>query len=856
MGEMQESTGKSSRELRNGKHRKKCRRGKLKKNETNSKKKKKIKKIKKPSQRLLSVFKNPQENLGTLNFLMGSDDNKNKGKRRRTSVRTTAPKENDKSAKKKRKKKKSSKKKGVLGKRKQPKEKLTTDKEQPKRSSGLKQVKIETLFKTQKQFEDVDLATATPEIVFFKLVHFQKNFGSNSAKDRNIVLEDLFKTLDSGITRMSQQLQQMLKNQVSFNCRARFTQMFRNCLFLRSMSPFTRRSLWSEVYRPTRYEHLFSNNQMLQIEEHLHSFFYQNAQNGSNSLVAQSQLKTTSKTNPFFASLQQNSKSGLRFLSQRSQTNYFDGDSLVRQNLLLLLGPRSSGKFTNLKVFARKCNYELEVIDFALQNKVLSIKRKYLHAVGTNDVKVNLLDQFRKQRTKASRKVRESSSHSLEEYFKRSRPAQPRRSDDSQLQKLLKRHTKRKIFVCKNLDFLFDFNRSENKRRFRKNFGEFLMFIRRSKYPFVFTSCDERKCFRMFGRSLDSIKVVQLAPPSTEEVVQFLFIIVFIERMFRVFKADQSPRHASCFFQMDSRGHLALIDSQNSFSRHVPDVRRVGEFVEHSRPNLSWVLEKAFLFRNSFFDSKISRLQVMQLEVNKRISVLSNVAAVFPRKDAFLKKSWLEETLDKLLTNKTASQAGRNQILRHRLYAHLPPTKKKRKKPRSKLTSLHFLNPCLPFLTRRKTDASEWLNLFRNSLNLQILTDNARLNLSRQEEHLDHLRKSTQPDLTRFSEPCLEFKNLWPSKKSARRPFNKVKGYYCNFEKDHSELEKLEAQIRTYNRMFRRQAPLAFLQSNQLRFSVAEIDMFKQVRYALGNHSGTKSTSHDRLKTDPGRDCN
>lgn len=815
------------------------RRGKLKRNETNSRKKKKIKKAKKSGKKP-SLFSNVNpENPIILDFLPSSDGSKNKSKKRNKSARTTAPKETQKSKRAKRKKKKSSKIKSVLGKRKQPKERLSESKDTRSGTSSLKQVKIQTLFKTQNMFHNIDFSTAPPEMVFAKLVLFQKNYKSNSEKDRRVILEDLLKELDPGITRMTQHLQQSLRPQVSPICRARFAKVFRNCLFLRSMRPFSKRSLWSEVYQPTAYGHLFSNNQMLQIEEHLHAFFYHNAPNASDSLVAQSQTKRVSRPNPFFESLQKNSKSGLRFLSQRSQVPWADSDHLVRQNLLLLLGPRSSGKFTSLKVFARKCNYELEVIDFALQNKVLSIKRKYLHAVGTTDVKVNLLDQFRKQKSEASRKVRESSSHSLDKFFKKTPRPEPRRSDDSQLQKLLKKHTKRKIFVCKNLDFLFDFNYRENKRRFRKNFGEFLMFLRRSKYPFVFTSCDEQKCFRVFGRSLDSIKVVQISPPLAEEVVQFLFIIVFIERMFGRFLCQPTPRPLTSFFELDSSGQPRLLDPGLDFTRHVPHVARISQFVRGSRADLSWVLEKAFLFRKSFFDDHVSQFQATQLEVNRRKALLSNVAATFPHKHAILKKSWLEESLDKLLAHKAVSEPGRARALRDKLYRPLASKKRKSKKkkprnPRAKLTALRFLNPCLPFLKRRKTDSSEWLNLFRNSLNLQVLADNAAVNLGRHASPMEHLRRHAQPDLGPVSEPCLEFGDLWVSKKLSEHSVQKVKGYYCNFEQDHSEIEKCESQIRTYNGMFQRQAPLAFIHNSQLRFSAPEIDFFKQVSIVPG----------------------
>ena len=702
---------------------------------------------------------------------------------------------------------------------------------------SLKQVKIENMFQIKNDFSNIDFTSSPPEIVFLKLLETQKKSKFYSSKNKMKILEENLSELKVPISQIAKHIDSLLRKFFGSERKAKLrnTEKVVNlCLLLRTGESLENNACWSDVYSPKCYDHLFSNNRMPQIEEHLHSFFYNSSQFSQNHFSEMPLDRR--RQNPFLDSMR--SQSGLRFLSQRSRFSEYFGLDLgdeMKQNMMLLLGPESSGKFSNLKVFASKCCYEREVIDFTLQNNLLSIKKKFLYAVGTNDVKVNLMDQFEKEKKKDKRPS-ESDSPKLDLFFKKTEKKSSQWDSnfetESRIQTMLKKHSKRKLFICRNLDFLYDINRFENKKRFEKKFSEFFTFVKKSKYPFVFISSDEIKCSKIFGQNIDYLKIIEMPSPEKEEVVQLLTVVVFVERMFHLFlKLGKSKPKLENFFNVSKSKIVTLREEAPKFKENVPDLEVISRFVFDEKVNINWTLQKAFLFRKCFFRKNLTYFDKKQMSVNSHLQNQTNLLRTFPKKPSNLKGSVLEERVKFLLRETSSLDSQQVEDFKKTLYKRLKSKQAKMTKAASP-SPLLYLNPCLKFLgkTKRKKKQQTKLNHLRKCLDLRTLTNNCRRKLSETCQDYDHLQVECRPPLVRFSEPCLELEEVWSKgEKGAKVDKQKMVGYFLSFEEDESEIEKLEKSIRVYNQMFRKQVPLAFLQNSQLRFDTFEVDLFKQV---------------------------
>ena len=679
-------------------------------------------------------------------------------------------------------------------------------------------------------YKTIDLFKSSPEIIFYKLYHFQNTYASHSKVQKHNILQDIIKRMETPIMKIIDHLQTQIQIAQPDLDIERFEEIFMNCLYLRSMTPLKSNSSWSDVYQPVQYQHLFRNNKMKEIEEHLHTFFY------NDSITYNTTGFNSNNYNPFYDSMSNTSR--LRFLSQRSQnviTDYYDNDICQKQNFMLLLGPKSSGKFTNLKVFALKCNYELEIIDFTLENKILSIKKKYLYAIATNDVKVNLMDQFKNNKKYQSRLKESAKSAKLSQFFKtkKSKSELTNEGDDSRIQRQLKKQGKRKIFVCKNVDFLYDINQFENKKKFVKQFSEFLKFIEKSKYPFVFISMNERKCSKIFGQIIDNMKIIEFESPNCMEFFQYLYCILFIERMFRLFDGKDRDILYTDFFSLKRNKQLVLKNSNHRFEDNIPIYKNVRKFVMLKGININWILEKAFLFKNYFFKSILNPFENKQLMVNYNKSNIFGLISMFPDKPKFLKFSFLKEHIKNIAHPEDANKIEDERQLT--MYSPVKP-KIRIKKPLKAKFSLSYSNPNRRIHKKKKSKNIKELTRLKNCLKLQVLTDNSNTYLSNQEEIFDHLLYQSKPNMDIKSDSNFMYKHIFNKRKSKTlMSIKKACEYYSNFEKDISEIDRIEEQIKIYNQMFNKQVPFAFLSSNRIRFNTFEIDLFKQVRDIISN---------------------
>ena len=110
---------------------------------------------------------------------------------------------------------------------------------------------------------------------------------------------------------------------------------------------------------------------------------------------------------------------------------------------------------------------------------------------------------------------------------------------------------------------------------------------------------------------------------------------------------------------------------------------------------------------------------------------------------------------------------------------------------------------------------------------MRILTNINKSELNQKYEDFEHLKNKIEPNLDKFSIPCIKLKEIWVKKNSFS--YERSNSYFFNFKQDCSEIEKFEQNIQIYNQMFLKQIQLAFIQNYQLRFKTYEIDLFKQV---------------------------
>lgn len=94
--------------------------------------------------------------------------------------------------------------------------------------------------------------------------------------------------------------------------------------------------------------------------------------------------------------------------------------------------------------------------------------------------------------------------------------------------------TKRKIYICHNLDFIYHTQFKNDSGRFAKKFKEFWMFLKSSGYPFVFVHSDKLNDF--YGKHLSNFCVVNKQSPAFEEVSLLVYLVMLFESNFRPLK--------------------------------------------------------------------------------------------------------------------------------------------------------------------------------------------------------------------------------------------------------------------------------------------------------------------------------
>lgn len=680
------------------------------------------------------------------------------------------------------------------------------DQKGPGPAKNFKQVKITESFELVDSRAKSEIPGDSVESLFARLVEFQGQIKSKSCgRELETRLKNLIESLKPSIVSIAKILKKTVFKKIKNDRKedlGNLTNLLQNCLFLRCRTPLKSNSLWSDVYAPRSYSHLLSNNRISQIEEHLLELLLNSEQ--QEKLNQNSHFVNPRKKNrTIFDRVKQQSESTLRFLSQRSQKTGFFGlefASEVHKNMLLFLGPKSCGKFSNLKVFASKCNFELEVFDFALQDKLISIKRKFMLASATNDVRVNLMDQLQKQRPKA--KAEESPS--LKVFFKRMSAKNESKkivvdessNADSRIQTMLKGNKKRKIFVCRNLDHLYDRNRFQNKKKFVKNFSEFINFVKKSQYPFVFISSNEIKCSKLFGHHTDLLKIFQFDSPDPQEVTKLLTVILFIEKMFHEFSLKKLSNKNS------------ILSEDLEIRQNLPCIKIIQKFILKEGVNLSCVLAKSIFFYNFFFKKTLDDFQMKTYKDNFKVHNMCNLIRSFPKKPLDLEASFLEENFQKMLQDTKNFKKQEMDDYRKKIYKDFLSKQWKAKKKSKKLESLLK---------------------YKNCLKIQALTDNCQKML---DSPYEHVNLQCETDFPRILDPQEKFSKIFDrltkqkvakqKSKKQKREIQKLKDYLQQNENFHDK-------IKVYNQTFNKQIPSAFFQNNQLRFGTSAIDLSKQV---------------------------
>jgi hypothetical protein len=272
-------------------------------------------------------------------------------------------------------------------------------------------------------------------------------------------------------------------------------------------------------------------------------------------------------------------------------------------------------------------------------------------------------------------------------------------------------------------------------------------------------------------------------------------------------------------------------------NKNLPNFSIINKFIMNKGANINWILEKSFFFQNLFYKNKLKYFEKKQLNINKYVSRLSGVRSSFPDKPKFLRKSYLLLSIEKLQSFDYSIEFDQVWNLKQQLYEPIKKRKKKKKQKKKKtvdISPLSYMNLGIKDSPNLRSSKKKNLNLFRKFLNLHIVNDISLSHLSKSNEKFDHLSNQCKPDLELDSESCLKFKNIWKKKNKKKAiSIKRVLGYYGNFEKELSEIEQYEQQIKIYHQMFKKHIPFSFIQNNQMRFYTNEIDLFKQVETLL-----------------------
>lgn len=419
------------------------------------------------------------------------------------------------------------------------------------------------------QLRYIDIPSEKSEITIIEVDHVQEHKKVTYTKQR---MYEVFRSKNIFAIQVIQNLYNRIKDELLNKCdndkigEYNLKCWFEFCLFCFIFG--SRNQLLGKKYQPISENQLFETKPLEALKKSLLGFFrYEKPTYKSQN----------SKFNKF-----SNSKSGLYDYLLSTQETEFDGGKIGT----LLEGPYSSGKSTLLSVFSQTYQFEIETIDFSMYKSLRDIANKYQLAVVMNDVKMNLNNY-----QKSTHSVTESQPDKIMKFFKaadsitipkktssipvkrhnlvaindqspfshcakkinkeriKRKPMKKHSaSDDESLFELgrignSKMYTafggnefeefqnRKKIYVCQNVEYLYEQYYLVNKKDFQRHFDKFLQFINLSSYPFIFDMSTD--CKNLFSNSLDYFETIKTASFSAEEINVWIYIVITLEHNFR-----------------------------------------------------------------------------------------------------------------------------------------------------------------------------------------------------------------------------------------------------------------------------------------------------------------------------------
>lgn len=273
-----------------------------------------------------------------------------------------------------------------------------------------------------------------------------------------------------------------------------------------------------------------------------------------------------------------NSKGGLYDYLLSTQETEFDGGKLG----IIIEGPEATGKSTTINAFSSSYGFEVENIDFAMYKSLREIVNKYQLAVVMNDVKMNIsnhqklppsskenppdnimkffnmsqsvtipknINQKVQKRdigteTKAKSKFDHRAKKVKSKQTQKNNNRKISSSDDDSLfdigdhtsnqiytafggNEFDEYQNRKKLFVCRNVEYLYKKYYLVNKKDFQRHFDKFLQFINLSGYPFVFISNEKHTA--LFNSSSEYFETIKTRDFKSDEVFSWMYIVATLE---------------------------------------------------------------------------------------------------------------------------------------------------------------------------------------------------------------------------------------------------------------------------------------------------------------------------------------
>lgn len=252
-----------------------------------------------------------------------------------------------------------------------------------------------------------------------------------------------------------------------------------------------------------------------------------------------------------------------------------------KKHAIVINGPPGCGKRTFVKAFCNYYDYQIETIDFCAYDKLKEVITKYNKATHQNDIKLKLSNKnslshlIKKEKSNndiaiespstssncpigvsmeiiiegsAKNKSKEKKGKNAKKknaFKKKSKPNQGEGQkidnglilEKSQEDSLFNKNnssqdlSKKKIFLCTNLDFLMQKDYYKNKSGFLRTFQDFLDFVKKSNYLFVF--CISKNLNFLFDSVEHWISFIDMSSFDIKSELNIqVKMIIFLEKLF------------------------------------------------------------------------------------------------------------------------------------------------------------------------------------------------------------------------------------------------------------------------------------------------------------------------------------